>query len=73
MAIETLGLPAFQGNEANFVPIPATYLFTRDGVVAIRFVVVNFRCADVTRGYPGSAAPVLRGWRRERDMTADGL
>jgi peroxiredoxin len=36
-------LPRFQGNEAHFVPIPATYVIARGGVIAARFVAADFR------------------------------
>jgi len=39
-----IDLPTFQGNGAYFVPIPATYVIARTGVVAARFVAANFQC-----------------------------
>jgi peroxiredoxin len=38
-----LNLPLFQRNEGWFLPIPATFLIGRDGVVQARFVDADFR------------------------------
>jgi peroxiredoxin len=65
-------LPDFSGNDAWFLPIPATFVVDRDGVVAARFVDPDFRkrmemaevlkalqsLSGVRPGASGRAAPV---------------
>ncbi len=43
MAARGLTLDAFQGNDAWFVPLPATFVVGRDGRVKARFIDPNFR------------------------------
>lgn len=43
MAAGGLKLDEFQGNEAWFVPLPATFVVRRDGRVKARFIDPNFR------------------------------
>lgn len=38
-----LRIDTFQGNDAWFVPVPATFVIGRDGVIAARFVDPDFR------------------------------
>jgi len=38
-----INLPEYHGNEAYFVPIPATYIVAEDGSIAARFVAADFR------------------------------
>jgi peroxiredoxin len=43
MAARGLALDVFQGNDAWFVPLPATFVVGRDGRVKARFIDPNFR------------------------------
>jgi peroxiredoxin len=43
MAARGLKLDEFQGNDAWFVPLPATFVVGRDGYVKARFIDPNFR------------------------------
>jgi peroxiredoxin len=36
-------LPDYQGNEAWMLPIPATFVIARDGIVTARFIDPDFR------------------------------
>jgi peroxiredoxin len=36
-------LPSFQGNDSWILPIPATFVVGRDGIVAARFVDPDYR------------------------------
>jgi peroxiredoxin len=53
MAERDLRLDAYQGNDAWFLPLPATFVIGRDGRVKARFVDPNFRnrmeIADILR------------------------
>ena len=36
-------LPRYQGNEAWFLPIPATFVLARDGTITARFIDPDYR------------------------------
>jgi peroxiredoxin len=43
MAAAGRNLPIYQGNEAWFLPIPATFVVTEDGTIAARFIDPDYR------------------------------
>ena len=43
MRADKLNLPSFQGNDSWFLPLPATFVVGRDGIILARFVHPDFR------------------------------
>jgi hypothetical protein len=43
MMEDRLDLPAFQGNDSWMLPIPATFVVGRDGLIRARFIDPDYR------------------------------